>query len=162
MRDYLWEVANALHEEKSAAGRAWVQEKLEQILKGGVGYVIGGLKQTITKRELKGSKRKALEKAIQYFERHKKWMVYDQYLAAGMPVATGMVESACSSVVKKRMEGEGKRWSVEGAEAILLLRSLQKSNDFITYWRFHAVQERKRLYESQLKYSPILHFAMAA
>lgn len=162
VRDYLWDAANALHEEESAAGRVWVQEKLEQILKGGVGYVIGGLKQTITKRGLKGNKRKALEKAIKYFERHKKWMAYDQYLAAGMPVATGMVESACSSVVKKRMEGEGKRWSVDGAEAILLLRSLQKSNDFITYWRFHAIQERKRLYESQLNYAPILHLALAA
>lgn len=162
VRDYLWEAANALHEEGSVAGRTWVQEKLEQILKGGVGYVIGGLKQTITKRGLKGSQRKALEKAITYFEGHKQWMKYDTYLAAGMPVATGVVESACGSVVKNRMEGEGKRWSVDGAEAILLLRSLQKSNDYLTYWRFHATQERKRLYENRFKYSPIPDLAMAA
>jgi len=162
VRDYLWDAANALHEEGSEAGRTWVQERLEQILKGGVGYVIGGLKQTITKRGLKGSKYKALKKAITYFESHKKWMRYDEYLEAGMPVATGVVESACGSVVKNRMEGEGKRWSVDGAESILLLRSLEKSNDFITYWRFHADQERKRLYENRLKYLPIMPLANAA
>ncbi|NPU96178.1 MAG: hypothetical protein HPY51_03055 [Candidatus Omnitrophica bacterium] len=85
----MWEAAHALHGEGSEAGRIWVQERMEQILKGGVGYVIGGLKQTITKRRLKGSARMALEKAITYLERLKKWMRYDEYLAAGMPVATG-------------------------------------------------------------------------
>ncbi len=111
---------------------------------------------------IKGNKRKALEKAIRYFERHKKWMEYDKYLSAGMPVATGMAESACGSVVKKRMESEGKRWSLDGAESILLLRSLQKSKDFITYWRFHASNERKRLYENQRKYTPIKHLSKVA
>lgn len=162
VRDYLWEAANALHGEGSQAGRIWVQERLEQILKGGVGYVIGGLKQTITKRGLKGSKRRALQKTITYFESHKKWMRYDEYLAMGMPVATGVVESACGSVVKKRMEGEGKRWSADGAEAILLLRSLEKSNDFLTYWRFHAAQERKRLYGNYPKSPPIIPLDKAA
>jgi len=162
VRDYLWDAANALHDEGSATGRNWVQERLDQILQGKVGYVVGGLKQTITKRKLTGSKRKALAKAITYFESHKNWMRYDEYLASGMPIATGVVESACGSVVKKRMEGEGKRWSVEGAEAILLLRSLDKSDDYITYWRFHTIQERKCLYGNSPKYSTIIPLAMAA
>ena len=162
VRDYLWEVANALYGEESEEGRNWVQKKLTEILRGRVGYVVGGLKQIITKRNLKKGKQKTLEKAITYFEKHKSWMKYNKYLAAGMPVATGVVESACGSVVKKRMEGEGKRWSLEGAESILLLRSLQKSNDFIKYWRFHAAQERIRLYESGPKYVPYIHLAKAA
>ena len=67
-------------------------------------------------------------------------------VAAGLPVATGVVESACGSVVKHRMEGEGQRWSLEGAAAILAVRSLKKShdNDLRAYWRFHAQQERGR------------------
>lgn len=133
-----------------------MQERMEQILKGGVGYVIGGLKQTFTKRRLKGSARQALEKAITYLERHKKWMRYDEYLAAGMPVATGVVESACGAVMKKRMEGESKRWSVEGAEAILRLRSLEKSEEYLAYWRFHTMQERKRVYENKRNDAPLI------
>ncbi len=135
---------------------------MEQILKGGVGYVIGGLKQTITKQGLKGSPRQALAKAITYFEGHKKWMRYGEYLAAGMPVVTGVVEPACGSVVKKRMKGEGKRWSVVGAEAILLLRSLEKSDDYLACWRFHAMQEGKRLHENRFKYEPLIQSAQAA
>jgi len=162
VRDYLWDASNALHEEGSPAGRNWVEERLKQILDGGVGYVIGGLKQIITKRDLKGNKRKALQKAITYFESHREWMKYDEYLAAGMPVATGVVESACSSVVKKRMEGEGKRWSIDGAESILLLRSLSKSDDYEKYWRFHIAHEKKQLYENRPKYAPRIYLAMVA
>ena len=79
-------------------------------------------------------------------------------------MATGVVESACGSVVKHRMEGEGKRWSVEGAEAILALRSLKKShdNDLREYWRFHAQQERARLYAHMPNYQPIAELKRAA
>ena len=83
-------------------------------------------------------------------------MQYDTYLAAGLPVGTGVVESACGSVVKHRMEGEDKRWSLAGAEAILTLRSLKKShdNDLRNYWRFRARQVRVRLYGRQPQYRP--------
>ena len=84
-------------------------------------------------------------------------MKYDEYLAAGFPVATGVVESACGSVVKHRMEGEGKRWSLAGAEAMLTLRSLKKShdNDLRKYWRFHAQQEHRRRYAQRPTYHPL-------
>jgi hypothetical protein len=67
------------------------------------------------------------------------------------------VESACGSVVKHRMEGEGQRWSLQGAEAILALRSLKKSHDhdLRDYWRFRAHQLRARRDGRQPKYRPM-------
>ena len=153
---YLWAAANALCGEQSQEGTRWVQRKLTEILHGRVGYVIGGLRQILTKRRLRTSVRETLAKVITFFQNHRRWMQYDAYLAAGLPVGTGVVESACGSVVKHRMEGEGKRWSLAGAEAILALRSLKKShdNDLRDYWRFRARQERARLYARKPKYKP--------
>jgi hypothetical protein len=153
---YLWSAANALFGEASRAGKHWVQQKLTEILRGRVGYVIGGLRQILTKQRLRQSVRETLAKVITFFHNHWRWMQYDAYLAAGLPVGTGVVESACGSVVKHRMEGEGKRWSLEGAEAILTLRSLKKSHDhdLRAYWRFHAGEERVRLYARKSKYRP--------
>src|SRR6266850_5921248 len=101
--------------------------------------------------------RETLQKVITFFDNHRRWMQDDVYLAAGLPVGTGVVESACGSVVKHRMEGEGKRWSLEGAEAILALRSLKKShdNDLRDYWRFRARQVRARLDGRKPKYKPM-------
>jgi hypothetical protein len=154
---YLWNAANALFGEGAKEGKRWVQAKLAEILRGRVGYVIGGLRQILTKRRLRKSVRETLAKVITFFHNHRRWMQYDAYLAAGLPVGTGVVESACGSVVKHRMEGEGKRWSLAGAEAILALRSLKKShdNDLRDYWRFRARQVRARLYGRQPKYRPM-------
>jgi hypothetical protein len=161
---YLWSAANALFGEQSKAGKHWVQQKLREILRGRVGYVIGGLRQILTKQRLRKSVRETLAKVITFFHNHRRWMQYDVYLAAGLPVGTGVVESACGSVVKHRMEGGGKRWSLEGAEAILTLRSLKKShdNDLRAYWQFRARQLRGRLYGHKPKYRPMLRLRRVA
>lgn len=152
----LWSAANALFGEASQAGKRWVQAKLTAILRGRVGYGIGGLRQILTKPRLRKSVQETLGKVITFLHNHRRWMRYDAYLAAGLPVGTGVVESACGSVVKHPMEGEGKRWSLAGAEAMLTLRSLKKSHDHDLRddWRFHARQERVRLYASTPKYRP--------
>jgi hypothetical protein len=161
---YLWTAANALFREESQAGQHWVQQKLTELLRGRVGYVIGGLRQVLTKRRLRKSVREALATVITFFHNHRRWMQYDAYLAAGLPVGTGVVESACGSVVKHRMEGEGKRWSLDGAETMLALRSLKKSHDddLHDYWRFHARQVRTRLYGRKPKYKPTVRLRRVA
>jgi hypothetical protein len=161
---YLWGAANALFGEEAKAGKHWVQHKLTELLRGKVGYVIGGLRQILTKRRLRKSVRETLAKVITFFHNHRRWMQYDAYLAAGLPVGTGVVESACGSVVKHRMEGEGKRWSLDGAESMLALRSLKKSHgdDLRDYWRFHAHQVRTRLYARKPKYKPTVRLRRVA
>jgi hypothetical protein len=153
---YLWSAANALFGATSQASKRWVQQQLTEILRSRVGDVIGGLRQILTKQQLRTSVRETLAKVITFFHNHRRWRQYDADLAAGLPVGTGVVESACGSVVKHRMEGEGKRWSLEGAEAMLTLRSLKKSHDhdLRDYWRFRACQMRGRLYGRKPKYRP--------
>ena len=144
--EYLWKVGNALHGEKTPEGRKWVYDHLLAILQGRVGRVIGGLKQILSKRKLKAGQRKALREAISYFENHREWMRYDEYLPAGYPIGSGVVESTCGHTVKSRMEGTGRRWSIKGAESTLLLRSVYTSKDWDAYWEAHRKLERKRLY----------------
>ena len=143
----LWAAANALVGEVSMAGKPWVQQQLPEILRGRVGDVIGGLRHILTKQRLRKSVQQTLTKVITCCHNHRRWMPYDRYLAAGLPVGTGVVESAGGSVVKHRMEGEGMRWSLQGAEAMLALRSLKQSHDhdLRTYWRFRAHPVRTRL-----------------
>ena len=57
----LWSAANAWFGEGSKDGTRWVQAKLTAILRGRVGYVIGGLRQILTKPRRRTSVREALE-----------------------------------------------------------------------------------------------------
>ena len=144
--EYLWVAANALYDEKAPERKKWVYEHLLSLLQGRVGRVIGGLKQTLRKRKLKVSQRKALKDVIRYFENHREWMRYDEYLLKGYPIGSGVVESSCGHTVKDRMEGTGRRWSIEGAESVLLLRSIYTSGDWDMYWDSYMKIERKRVY----------------
>ena len=79
----------------------------------------GGLRQMRTKGRITGAQAAVLTKTITYFENHRHMMAYDEYLAKGYPVATGLVEGVCNSLVNNRMEQSGMRWSFSGAEAML-------------------------------------------
>jgi hypothetical protein len=160
----LWCAANALFGEASQAGQHGVQQQLTAMLCGRVGYVSGGLRHILTKQPRRQAVRETLANVITCVHHHRRWRPYDADLAAGVPVGTGVVESACGSVVKHRMEGEGKRWSLAGAAAMLTLRSLKKSHDHDRrdYWQFHARQVHGRLYHRKPKYRPLLRLRRVA
>ena len=42
-------------------------------------------------------------------------MRYDEYLQAGYPIASGVIEGACRHVIKDRMEQGGMRWTLGGS-----------------------------------------------
>ncbi len=58
-----------------------------------------------------------------YFTTNAARMRYPQFRAQGLPVGSGAIESAARHLVQQRLKGPGMRWSVEGAAAILALRS---------------------------------------
>ncbi len=131
--EYLWSTGNALSGEGKPETQHWVYTHLVSLLHGQVGRVIGGLKQTRSKRQLTASQHKAVTQAITSFANHRQWMPYDDDLAAGYPIGSGVVESTCGHTVKDRMEGSGRRWSIQGAESTLLLRSIATSHDWDAY-----------------------------
>jgi hypothetical protein len=148
----LWAVATGLHGEGAKEAEDWVGLRVKALLLGNVGRVIGGLKQMLTKsartgaRKLSASARMAIQKAITYFTNNRDRMRYNEYLAAGYPIATGVVEGACRHLVKDRMELAGMRWTEEGAEAVLALRAIQINGQWEDFWRFRFTQDRARLY----------------
>jgi hypothetical protein len=141
---YLWAAALAFHAEGSAERELWVAERLTEVLQGRASLVAGGMRRSATRRGLTHKQRKAVDKCAGYLLRNKAYLRYDQYLAAGFPVATGVIEGACRHLVKDRMDITGARWSLAGAEAVLQLRALRASGDFEDYWHFHEDQEYQR------------------
>lgn len=146
--EYLWEVGTALYGEKGPDRVWWVEEKLYALLESKVGYVIGGLRQRCTKNQghLTSAQKKVLEKAITYFDNHRRMMNYHTYLKKGYPISTGVVEGTCGSLGKDRMEQSGMRWSIAGAQAVLKQRAVVKNGDWDDFWRFYIDAERERRY----------------
>ncbi len=142
----VWKAAHVFHPEGSPEAELYARLMSLRILEGCSCQVVKGLRQTVTKRSLFGSKRKTLLAVAEYFHRNRDRMHYDEYLAQGLPIASGPVEGACKNLIKDRMERSGMRWTALIAEAILKLRALYLSEDFDPYWDFHLSQDQQRLY----------------
>ena len=142
--EYLWDAGRAFYPKASEDLESWVRVRLLEILRGKAGYVAGGMRRSATLRSLRSSDREPVDICANYLLTYAPYLKYNQYLAQGFPIATGVIEGACRHLVKDRMEMTGARWSLTGAEAVLRLRALRSSHDFKEYWTFHEAQEYER------------------
>ncbi|GAA1932810.1 hypothetical protein GCM10009837_68290 [Streptomyces durmitorensis] len=104
---------------------------------------------------LRASRREAVDTCRRYLTGRLDQLRYDIALAAGWPIATGAIEGACRHLIGDRLDITGARWGLDGAEAVLRLRTLIDNGDFDSYWRHHTAREHQRLYPgpAQQKYS---------
>ena len=83
---------------------------------------------------------------IGYFENNRAPRRYDEYLAAGYPIGSGVAEGACRHLVKDRLEQTGMRWVLEGAQAMLYLRATYLNGDWEAFIDYRIRAEQERLY----------------
>jgi len=82
--------------------------------------------------------RKLAAAEISYLNKNKKRMRYNEFRAQGLFVGSGVVEAGCKTIVGQRLKQSGMEWSVRGANAILSLRCMMKSNRLEDYWESRA------------------------
>jgi hypothetical protein len=142
----LWDAANSLYGETADQRTAWVEAQTLDLLSGRTPQVISELRQLATGPATTATQRTVLNQVANYFERNAAHMHYDQYLAQGWPIASGVIEGACRHLVKDRCELSGMRWTKDGVENLLRLRAVAENDDWAAYQRFHHQQRQQRLY----------------
>jgi len=143
----LWKAGKAFEQEGTKQLEKWVSDRLVEILRGNSSHVAGGMRRSATKRRLAKKNRKPVDACADYLLKYRGFLRYDEYLANGLPIATGIIEGACRHLVGRRMEPG--LWSLGGAEAVLRLRALRQSGDFDEYWEYHEQREFKRNHEEK-------------
>jgi hypothetical protein len=143
--EYFWKVAHCFHEAGTPALEEWVDQRLLALLEGReAGALAKDLRRWAARRELDKGQQKVVADCIRYLLNNRRLLHYDRALAAGLPIATGVIEGACRHLVADRLDTTGPGWSLRGAEAVLSLRALRSSGDFEEYWAFHLACEYAR------------------
>lgn len=112
-------------------------ERLRILLKeadGGVDKVINVLRYHMGRATSK-NRRTIIEQQLTYFRNQRHRMCYADYLRQGLPIASGVVEAACKTLVTQRMKCSGMAWKQAGGQAILSLRSLIQSDRWEAAWQ---------------------------
>lgn len=140
--EYIWKAAWSLHAAGDPAAGDWVAAKALAVLAGDSARVAA----EITAEADAAGQRNGADACVRYLTSKQEFLRYDQALAAGWPIAAGVIEGACRHLIGDRLDITGARWGLDGAEAILTLRAVISNGDFEEYWRFHLAREHQRLY----------------
>jgi hypothetical protein len=81
--------------------------------------------------------REAHRQVIGYFRNNLHRTDYPAYVAHGWQIGSGKIESACKTVVGRRLKGGGMRWRPYGTTAVCQLRALYLSQRCLwdNYWK---------------------------
>jgi hypothetical protein len=89
----------------------------------------------------------AIDQLVGYYRANAKRMRYREFRAAGLPIGSGIVESAHKHVLQARMKQAGQRWSVLRGRRMVELRALYRTAG---PRRFHwAIREALKLPEAR-------------
>jgi hypothetical protein len=123
--EYVAKLAKALHprdEDKAQEQtRAWCQ-----LLKEEGGYALLGVLHAWDWPKVPGLAAVRAE-VLTYFENQKERMDYPSYEGNGWYIGSGVVESACKTVVGQRLKNAGMRWREPGSHALCHVRALYRS-----------------------------------
>lgn len=142
----LWAASRCFHAPADPAAEDWIAVKTARVLRGRAQQAADEIRAEADRHKLTGDQRTAVDKACQYLNNNADFVHYDRALAAGWPIASGVIEGAARHLIADRLDITGSRWSVPGAEALLILRAVISNGDFTAYWRYHVHEEHTRLY----------------
>jgi hypothetical protein len=97
----------------------------------------------------KGNRHKRLEAELTYFRNQQHRMHYPDYIRLNLPIASGVMEASCKTLVTQRMKRSGMAWAKDGGQAILTLRSLIQSNRWNPAWTLLSADFRKTVKTSK-------------
>ncbi len=143
---YIGKAAAALHPGDPVAAGQWADGQLLRVLHGRAKAVAATLASVAARTRASARTRHLdltdMDKAVTYLNNNRKHMKYDKALAAGWPIATGMIEGACRFVIEDRFGITGARWSPDGAEVILKIRAVVVNGDLDDYMRYYKQRYR--------------------
>jgi hypothetical protein len=145
---YVWRGAKVLYQHQEQR-EAFVEDRLLRILHGDVLGVVTGMRRMGTQRGLKGEQRKELTTVCNYLEKNAERMRYHEYLQAGYPIASGVIEGACRHIIKDRMEQGGMRWTLFGAKAMLNVRAICASSEWSAFHSWRQAETRETTHKNR-------------
>ena len=114
-------MAGALWSDDEVAAARWVEGQKSHLWQSQLRQVLHAIRQLCPRGQPLPDK---VRLGVAYLFYHRQRLRYQHFREAGYPLGSGTVESACKVVMQQRLKQAGMRWSRNGAQAMLALRSL--------------------------------------
>ena len=118
----LWKAASAWLDGRTSNARRWFIWARHRLRHGKPDGVLADLADALDMEGLPPTARDTVRTVYAYLQRHREHIDYAKYKELGLPLGSGMVESACKWLIQQRFKGVGMRWSEDGFNHLLHLR----------------------------------------
>jgi hypothetical protein len=140
-QEHVWEVAQAVFGRTTPEGVAWAKQGCTWLVQGKIEALVQAIAALPLVAPPAGQSKSVPEQAIGYFTTNAERMRYPAFRAQGMQIGSGVAEAACKTVVSTRTKRAGMRWTPQGLDALLPLRTAVLNGSFDAFWqaRSHAL-----------------------
>jgi hypothetical protein len=118
----VWRGAKAWLDGRTNRSRQWFAQARHKLRRGKANEVLADLQAALALNDLPDSARATLQNLYNYLDAHRDHIDYARFKALGLPIGSGLVESACKWLIQQRFKGVGMRWSEDGFNHLLHLR----------------------------------------
>jgi hypothetical protein len=128
--------AEALFGKGSKEATAWYTKYRKKLLEEDLGArsVLHSMDYYERASKLPKHRRDALDAQRTFLRRNQAKMTYADFRRRGLPIGSGPVEAACKNLIKTRLCRSGMRWTRNGGQRILNLRTYLKSKRWDPFW----------------------------
>lgn len=134
-REHYWNVARTFWGNDKEKMNRWAKKRHEELDNGKAEDVIKAIRRLSPSTDYE---KDVCEKEINYFEKNKERMRYDEFRRQGLFVGSGVLEAGCRTIVGQRLKQSGMHWTVKGANSIIALRCCFLSNRWEDFWEYRA------------------------
>jgi hypothetical protein len=134
----LWKGAKAWLDGRTAQAQTWFRTARHRLRHGDADIVLDDITVALDLEDLPAAARQTLSNLSEYLTTHREHIDYARWKEAGIPIGSGMVESACKWLIQQRFKGVGMRWSEDGFNHLLHLRLLWANDRFDTLFGFES------------------------
>jgi hypothetical protein len=135
-KEHLSKLANVIFGSDTDLAKKWATDQHNNLESGNLDTVLSAIGCHMSRSAEVGEK---ASKEFDYFTNNRNRMKYDYFRSLGLCVGSGVVEAGCRVVIGQRLKRSGMFWSLNGANAIIALRSSLLSGRFDDFWaRYRA------------------------
>ena len=118
----LWKGGKAWLDGRTQRARDWFRTTRRLLRRGQANEVLADIEAALTLEGLPASAYQTLTNLYNYLDKHRDHIDYAKFKELGLPIGSGIVESACKWLIQQRFKGVGMRWSEDGFNHLLHLR----------------------------------------
>jgi hypothetical protein len=131
LQDYAQKTRRAVYGEESEEGRQWLGELMHTFKHEGYNAAWDHLATWV--KPLRGKKREAARRLLQYVAERHAMIRYPEFREHGWQIGSGPTEAECKTTTQ-RVKGRGRRWDSRHAEAMMALAALSDSGLWEKHW----------------------------